>query len=509
MVITPHGGIAMGPMGVFQRPGKPFRVSEGQSVMKSDIKGAEAESQGGPPWRIDPFRFFSETLLTDELPKPDVTTLNGARITYSHIDGDAFGGISLIDRNSLNGAMMERRLLRDLPLPVTVSFVTDDIEKKRNSHYWQEMDIARKILALPNVEPACHTANHPFEWIKGDIVAFEQGKVVRTDIDLERELKHSVEFIDSLVAPADKRCEILLWSGRCNPPSEAVTMTRQLGLVNMNGGETVYDAAHPYVAGVLPVSRQVGDETQVHVSAAGDFYYTNSWTGDYDGMKNLAWFFEHTETPRRLRCMNVYYHFYLAERQPGLDGLKAAYADILRRDPAPMFASDYARIIGDFLVTELGVTGDGDIYVRNQGHLRTLRFDDDKPKVDVAKSHGVLGSLHHNGSLYVHLDDGLEHTIAFAKEVRASGVPELSYFTHYTQNWSSTPDLVTFRASGQGPALLRLSNMAPGATYSINIRSSQGANAFQAQASASGLLEWRGEFHGYRAEHDIEIRRAK
>lgn len=504
VVLTPHGGIAMGPASIYLRPGKPFRLSEGQAVIKS----AEAEARGGAPWRIDPYLFFSQALQTDSLPKPDFTTLNGARITYSHIDGDAFGGISLIDRNSLNGAMMERRMLRELKLPVTVSFVTDDIEKKQNAHYWQELEVARSILALPNVEPASHTANHPFEWVKGDMVSFQEGKVVRTEIDLEREIRHSVDFIDRLLAPPEKRCEILLWTGRCNPPAEAVALTRQLGLVNMNGGETVYDAEHPYVAGILPVSRQVGEETQVHVSAAGDFHYTGSWTRDYDGMKNLAWFFEHTESPRRLRALNVYYHFYLAERQPGLDGLNVAYADILRRDAAPMYASDYARVIGDFLVTELGHTAAGDIYVRNQGALRTLRFDAAEGEVDVAASRGVLGSSRHNGSLYVHLDEATEHTIVFAR-APLKKVPELTYFTHYAEKWSADPEMVSFRAQGQGPVLLRLSNLTAGAHYSINVRSPQGEKAFQAQAGSDGRLEWRGEFVGYRAHHDIVIRKVK
>lgn len=503
VVITPTGGIALGPTTVYIKPGKKFRLSEGQGATGKGVP--EAEALGGAPWRLDPFLFFSQAYQTQDLPKLDVTTLNGARIYYSHIDGDSFGGISLTDRSSLNGAVMERRILRDLGLPVTVSFVTQDIEKKRDLNYWRELEVARKIMALPNIEPAVHTFSHPFEWREGDIVGFEDGVLKRNEIDLDKEIRHSSGFVDSYLTPQSKRCEIVLWSGRCNPPAEALELTRTLGLLNMNGGETVYDSESPFIAGILPVSRQVDQETQYHVNAAGDFYYTGSWTRDYDGMKNLVWYFENTEKPRRLRCMNVYYHFYLAEREPGLDGLKIAYDYVKEQAPASMFASDYVHLLQDFLGAEVGRKDDGSIYVRNRGELRTVRFDQPGVEVNVAASQGVLGSTSVNGSLYVHLDDSQEHTIAFGPST--GRVPEVGYFTHYINDWKASPEVIRFATSGQGPARLQLRNLTAGATYKIEIQGKGQTSTQQAQANAQGVLDWQGQFQGYQVQHNVEIRR--
>ncbi|MFM7345791.1 MAG: hypothetical protein ACKO1J_10550, partial [Tagaea sp.] len=42
-------------------------------------------------WRIDPFAFLAAALGHTGGPAPDVTTLTGRRIFFSHIDGDADG----------------------------------------------------------------------------------------------------------------------------------------------------------------------------------------------------------------------------------------------------------------------------------------------------------------------------------------------------------------------------------------------------------------------------------
>src|SRR5947207_14475341 len=41
-------------------------------------------------WYLNPFEYFRIAFSTDDLPKPDTTTLVGRRIFYSHIDGDGW-----------------------------------------------------------------------------------------------------------------------------------------------------------------------------------------------------------------------------------------------------------------------------------------------------------------------------------------------------------------------------------------------------------------------------------
>ena len=45
-------------------------------------------------WFVNPFEFFRVALGTDDLPKPDATTLSGRRIFYSHVDGDGWRNLT-------------------------------------------------------------------------------------------------------------------------------------------------------------------------------------------------------------------------------------------------------------------------------------------------------------------------------------------------------------------------------------------------------------------------------
>jgi polysaccharide biosynthesis protein PelA len=503
VTVTKTGGAAIGPFTLYDK-GKE-RKTMVESAAEKERTTAKADDIGGQPWRLNPFRFFAKAYDVETMARPDFTTLNGSRIYYSHIDGDAFGGMSLIDRSSLNGEMMYKRVLKSLPLPVTVSYVTRDIEAKIDDRYSRELAVAQEIFKLPNVEAASHTFSHPFDWKKGDLALANDPdkpyKLVRTDVDLAKEIEHSIEFVDKL-CPEGKRCEILLWSGRCNPNPNALELVRTKGLYNMNGAESTLDTKFPYIAGLLPLFGDVGKETQFHVSAAGDFYYTQSWTGDYDGMKNLPDYFARTESPRRLRCLNVYYHFYLAEREPGIQGLEVAYADALDRSPAPMFASEYAEVLADALRTKIGLDSSGRFWMSNNGVLRTMRIDKEDRYPDFASSQGIIGFNRANDDLYVHLDGSGEARVTLTET--PPKVPYLERFTHRIKDWKASEAGVSFVASGQGPAHLTIRNLKPSSEYRIESDSEEAS----VRTDAQGTLVWTGRFDGYRTSHPMTIRKA-
>lgn len=499
VAITKNGAVALSAFTVWTKGVERKKATESSDASSGPIN---VEETGGGAWRINPYLFFAKALEVEKTPRPDVTTLNGSRIFYSHIDGDAFGGISRIDSSSLNGEVMYKRVLRELPLPITVSFVTKDIESRLNARYSRELDTAQEILKLPNVEAASHTFSHPFNWVLGDLTVDRASgsglSLVHQSVDLAQEIKHSIDFVDKL-CPEGKRCEVLLWSGRCNPTSDALAAVRQAGLINMNGGEPVFSEKYPNVAGLLPLYAQQGGETQYHVSAAGDFFYTGSWTKQYDGMKDLPDYLDRTESPRRLRAMNVYYHFYLAERQLGLDGLKVAYDDVLRRNPAPMFASEYAEILEDALETQMGTATDGRVWVKNKGICSTVRFDDESRFPDLKGSEGVIGFSRLNGSLYLHLDGSGKALIKLSATAPQSVFVQRA--SHRIQNWSATPRAVSFQLYGQGPATLSFGNLQPSSAYELQV---DGQN-FKVTTTAQGALSWNGRFDGYKQTHNVSL----
>lgn len=277
VTVTPHGGIVAGEFLLYVPPAMPLRL---ESTDPNRNGPAIADAVELPELRIDAFRFFAEAFGTDDLPRCDVTTLNGSRIFFTHIDGDAMQGMSLIDRGSLNAEMLYREIFSVYQFPTSVSFVTDNLQFKATPTYKRELEAARRILALPWVEADCHTVNHPFNWRLGDLKrkpGDEEGGLVRLPPDNRLEICDAIDFTNQLVCPPGKKTRTLFWSGMCNPSEEALMYTDGMGVSNLNGGDPVYDSLHPFLVGVSPLYTQVGGRYQFHTCAAGDFYYTGAW----------------------------------------------------------------------------------------------------------------------------------------------------------------------------------------------------------------------------------------
>ena len=96
---------------------------------------------------------------------------------------------------------------------------------------------ARRIFALPNVEVASHTYSHPFEWEDAEAGKREPHvphlAIKGYTFDLEREIKGSIDYINSL-APRDKRVKVLLWTGMLAQRARG-RLTQRLGLFNSTG----------------------------------------------------------------------------------------------------------------------------------------------------------------------------------------------------------------------------------------------------------------------------------
>ncbi|GMU52120.1 MAG: hypothetical protein AMXMBFR33_12660 [Candidatus Xenobia bacterium] len=502
VAVSSRGGVAMGNFPCYAPIAQPLR-SESLPPDANASQYAAAERSQATTWQIDPFIFFAAAFQTDELPKPDLSTLNGSRLFWAHVDGDAAGGMSHIDRSTLNSEMLYREIFTKYSLPFTVSYISDDMLKRAKPYYARDLDAARRIQSLPNVDTASHTTAHPFDWVKGDNFLTPDRKLARQPPSIPGEITAAVDFTNQLITPREKPTRLLLWTGLCNPTPEAVALTDALGIANMNGGNPIYDSNLPYIAGVYPVYSDVGEgRIQYHTAAAGDFYYTHSWTRNFDGMKELVDYYQKTEKPYRLRPMNAYFHFYLAEKQPGLDGLKAAFDYVLKQDFAPIFAADYVPIVKDFITMRYGRAVDGSLVVHNQGPLRTIRLDGVKQAVDLNRSQGVIGFVVEGNSLYVHLEEGSKHRIFLQDPA-----PSKTYLvkgSHYIDGWRLTNQGVSFRFQGTGPAFFTLANLAPNASYRVSVG---GLGSQTLKSDAQGRLTWRGTLTAFRGTYPVEVSR--
>jgi hypothetical protein len=429
-------------------------------------------------WRINPFRFFEEAFGLQGMPRPDVSTLNGSRVLYTHVDGDGFNNITEIDYASLSAEVLLQRFIRRYDLPFTVSIVVNDIDPAGLGGE-RQLRVAREIFAQPNVEPASHTYTHPFDWSK--------------PVDLDHEIDESIQFLNQRVAAPDKPVELLLWSGSTNPQEPAVARSDALGLLNINGGDGRFDAENDSYANVAPLTTQVGQLTQYYTSNANDNIYANDWTGPYYGLRNVIQSWERTESPRRLGALNVYYHIFTGERWSAVKALEQVYDYVLARDIAPVFTTDYIRMVQGFMSAEIVREGEATWRLRNYGSLRTVRFDDDNRFPDLSRSANVIGYWQYQGSLYVFLGEAAESLITLATE--APSQPYVALASHRILDWQTEGGMVSFRVEGVGRKKVVIGNL-PRDTELAVVENAGAERRVPLRTDASGSLTWFSDARG-------------
>ncbi len=437
-------------------------------------------------WIIDPFAFFRAAFATDDLPKPDVTTISGRRIYFSHIDGDGWRNITEIkpyaEKRVLSSAMIRLKAIEPYPdLPVTVAPIVGDIDPAVFGTDAARAEVLAQF-ALPQVEPASQTWTHPFFWRfyehytpeseaafinrrdaprgtmltrilgraptgetyalgtegaaegKLDIGAYPAPRAfLVVPFSLEHETKESLDYMTSM-APPGKPAKLLQWSGDTQPFEAAVASVRRAGGRNLNGGDSRFDAEFPSYTSVSPIGAPVGAERQIYAAASNENTYTDLWTGRFFGFQDLIRTVRNTETPIRVKPFNIYYHMYSGQKVSSLNALLRNLDAARAAEIAPVTAHHYAGIAAGFYTTRLVPDGERRWRVEDRGDLATIRFDRAAfTAVDFARSEGVLGQRHHQGSLYVALDPAhAAPVVALAEAARADVPPpaDRPYLVH-------------------------------------------------------------------------------
>lgn len=491
-IITVNGGICMSES-AYHLPYDAARIAQFRQALKTGVEPDIPEKVALGAWVVNPYRFFSEALNLDQFPTPDVTTLNGSRIFYAHIDGDAFESVSLIDRAHLAGFIVYEDVLKRFDdIPTTASVITMPFETGGNQYYRPYVNLAREIFALPNVEMAVHTATHPFNWGSGDPFVTNPGEYpyeIETRMpDLVEEIWGAKLFADNNLAPPDKKTETIFWSGNTSPGVEALKITWKAGIHNINGGDPRYDDEYSSLAYTCPYSLLKGLYRQYMTSAQNDYVYSHFMRGDWGNLKKVLQHYTKTETPHRVLPMNLYYHFYAGIKKESIDALHHVYKYIRSIDAAPIYVRQYLEIAEDNYQTRIGYDGRS-YWVENNGFLRTIRFNR-KVHIDIELSRGVLGYYHHNNHTYVHLDGNQYREIVLA--TKAPSKPYLIQATQYIDHFDSDNSNLSFILQGFGRIFLKMGGFSPAEEYEI-ILDTSGENALRAilRADENGVLEYR------------------
>ncbi len=364
-------------------------------------------------WLFDPFEFLRAALKLRSFPAVDTTTESGRRILTAHIDGDGFVSRAELPGSPLAAQVIGERIIERFAIPHTVSVIEAEVSPKGlyPKASAEAEALARRQFRLGHVEVASHTYSHPFFW-----GAIEGGDAPRLEYTLygyamtipgyhatpEREITGSVDYINRALAPTQKPVSVFLWTGDARPGQQSLAMVRELGLVNVNGGDThplPYDSG---VAGVWPDARPLGDELQVYAPVMNENVFTNLWTGPFYGFRNVTDSFKILEERGRLKPIGIYYHYYSGTKPESLSALEEVYRYALAQEVTPLFLSDYARRVQSHYYSALRVDEDGGFTWRGLHHPTTARIDLSLYP-DLDRSTGVAGFNDASGQRFVHL----------------------------------------------------------------------------------------------------------
>jgi hypothetical protein len=365
-------------------------------------------------WIIDPFKFLKDSLKLDEIPAPDITTENGKRIFFSHIDGDGFKEVAVFAKKKYASEIIRDEIIKKYYLPFSVSIIEGEISSKLSKENLKFENIAKTIFSLENVEIASHSFSHPFKW--RDIELKEKTQLYNLEIkgynfDLKREIKGSADYINQDLAPKGKKTTIFFWTGDCNPSEEALKVVYQSGLLNINGGGSTMTNITPYISANFPIGIKKGEYYQIYAPNNNENTYTNLWTSNFYGYSNIIQTLKLTDKPRRLKPMNIYYHFYSGSKLSSLKALKEVYNFTLSQNPIPMFASDYILRALDFYDTVIGRDIADNVWIiKTDGNLKTLKLPFDKQKFPII-TNDILGFNKYNDMLYIHLGNKNEYKL--------------------------------------------------------------------------------------------------
>jgi len=366
----------------------------------------EVDVDDGVRWIIDPFRFLSLALDLQRAPMPDVTSQGDKRLWLAHIDGDALPSWSELPGRRLGAEVIRDRILDRWPLPHTLSVVEAELTHVAGHGDRRERmyRTVRELFARPGIELASHTFSHPFLW--GALAQAPTSGTFNLPVgdyrySAEREVAGSAAFIDRELAPPGKRTEVMLWSGDALPDEAALAAAEAAGLANMNGGFTVISRARPHLNLVTPMARTVGDHVQVYAPVMNENVYTNDWQGPFDGFRRVIETFRMTDRPRRLKPINIYYHFYAGTKAAAVRSLEDVYAWTMTQDIHPVTLVDYTARVRRFRSAGVARTLDGRFRLSGLGELTSLRLVGGSAGLDDSRSEGVASSHRLHDGLYL------------------------------------------------------------------------------------------------------------
>jgi hypothetical protein len=372
-------------------------------------------------WVVNPFKFFKKALALQELLVPDVTTENGKRLLFTHVDGDGIMNRVEGDFGYYSGDVILNKILKVYKIPHSISVIGAEISPKGifPKISPELIKITKEIYALDNVEPATHTFTHPFFWdkiVNDNLDEKYRLKPKGYTFSLEKEIKGELDNINKNFSPKHK-AKMVFWSGDCAPRENALSLIEKEDILNINGGDTTIMTMSPWLSQIAPLGLERGEHIQVYTGAQNENVFTNDWLGPFWGFKRVVQTFEMTNSPRRFKPIDIYYHLYSGSKQASLKALEFVFDWAMKQDTMPIFTSEYIPKVFDFYTASMANEGDSWL-VSGMKNLKTLRVEHSDAGVDMEASKTVLGLKHFEGHTYISLDTHEQHLVKLSSDDR-------------------------------------------------------------------------------------------
>jgi len=456
VVISPWGGMALQPYAMFHAESPVSILSESNR------------------WIINPFKFIQAALDLEEIPVPDATTENGRRLLMIHIDGESFYNKTELDEDRYSAELILNEFIKPHALPHTVSIIEGEIGDKGMKPALSPTleKIAHRLFKLPNVEIASHSYSRPFSWFtaaedpsKESLISpsLTPDKTEKTNshlpipgyrFNVEREIAGSINYIDKHLAPAGKKTQVMLWSGL--PNEEALSWSYRLNISNMNGGNTIIRKGLDSLTHVSASGIVRGKYFQPYAPIQNEKAYTNEWTGPFYGFQRVIETFQMTDSPRRLKPIDIYYHFYSGDRLASVRALHNVYDWALKQQTLPLWISEYTPRVLAFRSAVFEKLSNG-WRIHGASNLRTLRMPNDSSPPDIIDSKGIVGYRKLPQGLYLSLDGN--ETIKLSTTKPQVQVPYLLHANASVQYWRQNNGFIEFRLVGHQPVELVLAGL--------------------------------------------------
>ena len=382
-------------------------------------------------WVLNPFKFFTQALRLKKLVIPDPTTENGKRLFFTHVDGD--GIMNGVESNPelVSGDVLLSKILKPYKIPHSVSVIGAEIDDKglfpKLAPRLQQ--IAKDMYALPNVEPATHTFTHPFFWNKiknGNLSPMYRLKPKGYKFSLDREIRGALEDIQTKLLPkaSKKKAQTVFWSGDCAPTEMVLDNVYKNHILNINGGDTTISNDSPWLSRVAPLGLARGEYYQVYTGAQNENVFTNDWLGPFWGFKRVTQTFKLTNSPRRFKPIDVYYHIYSGSKTASINAVKYVFDWVLKQDVMPIYTSEYIPKVMDFYAVSMANERD-EWLVSGMRDLKTLRVEKRDAGVDLKASKTTLGVKHFENHTYISLDTHDDHLVKLSDDKSYKNIPFL------------------------------------------------------------------------------------